>query len=64
MTQNLNEISKMNVIFINNEKAIADKKIEIEIWERDINQKKRIIMDIAVEIEKFYELIEKEKEKL
>ncbi len=64
MTQNLNEISKMNVIFINNEKAIADKKIEIEIWERDINQKKRITMDIAVEIERFYELIEKEKEKL
>jgi hypothetical protein len=37
MTINLNEISKMNVKFIGNEKAIADKKIEIEIWERDIN---------------------------
>ena len=48
----------MNVIFINNEKAIADKKIEIEIWERDINQKKRITMDVAVEIEKFHELID------
>jgi len=64
MTQNLNEISKMNVIFTNNEKAIAYKKIEKEIWERDINQKKRITLDIAVEIEKFYDLIEKEKDKL
>ncbi len=54
----------MNVIYINNEKAIADKKIEIEIWERDINQKKRITMDIAVEIDKFYELIEKGKDLL
>ena len=39
---------------------IADKKIKIEIQERDIYQKKRIAMDTGVEIEKFYELIDKE----
>lgn len=54
----------MNLEFITNEKVIADSKIEIEIQERDIHQKKRIIMDIVVEIDRFCELIDKEKDNL
>ena len=50
MISNLKYISKGNVQFIKNEESIADRKLAIEVWDRDIYQKKRVNMDIQVEI--------------
>jgi chromosome segregation ATPase len=33
-----------------NEEEIAEVKLEIEVWERDIYQKKRVEMDVHVDI--------------
>ena len=51
MISNLKDISDDNARFIENEQTIADRKIEIEIWDRDIYQKKRVAMDKMVEIQ-------------
>jgi hypothetical protein len=51
MISNLKDISDGNARFIENEQTIADRKIEIEIWDRDIYQKKRVAMDKMVEIQ-------------
>ena len=51
MINDLKKISKSNVDIDDNEKKIAVQKLEIEMAERDIYQKKRINMDIRVEIQ-------------
>jgi len=55
MIKNLKNLSEGNSISIENEQVIADKKLEIEIWDRDIYQKKRVNMDVAVEIQGLHE---------
>jgi hypothetical protein len=50
MINNLKSISDGNVQTIDNEEQIASKKLAIEVWERDIYQKKRVNMDVQVEI--------------
>jgi len=62
MINNLKSISDGNVQTIDNEEQIADKKLAIEVWERDIYQKKRVNMDVQVEIQNvLYEIDAKEK---
>jgi hypothetical protein len=39
MIQNLRQISDANTVKINDEQEFADKRLAIEIWERDIYQK-------------------------
>ena len=34
---------------INNEEKIAEQKLAIEIWDRDIYQKKRVNMDVVMQ---------------
>jgi len=34
---------------MNNEEKIAEQKLAIEIWDRDIYQKKRVSMDVVME---------------
>jgi hypothetical protein len=58
MISNLKDISDGNARFIENEQGIADRKLEIEIWDRDIYQKKRVAMDKMVEIQAMFDLIE------
>ena len=63
MINNLKSISDGNVQTIDNEEQIADKKLAIEVWERDIYQKKRVNMDVQVEIQNvLYEIDAKEKQ--
>lgn len=64
MIKNLKDFSEGNAHFIENEQAIADRKLEIEIWDRDIYQKKRVAMDKMVEIQGMFDLIEQHKELL
>ena len=45
MINNLKEISRNNDNIIKNEEQIARLKNNVEIVQRDINQKKRILMD-------------------
>ena len=63
MINNLKNISDGNVQQIENEEQIADKKLGIEVWDRDIHQKKRVNMDVQVEIQNVLNDIDaKEKE--
>jgi predicted HTH domain antitoxin len=64
MINNLKDISDGNAHFIENEQTVADRKLEIEIWDRDIYQKKRVAMDKMVEIQAMFDLIEASKELL
>ena len=64
MISNLKGISDGNARFIENEQTIADRKLEIEIWDRDIYQKKRVAMYKMVEIQAMFDLIEVQKEQL
>ena len=50
MINDLKTIAKNNININDGEKKIAVQKLEIEMAERDIYQKKRINMDIRVEI--------------
>ena len=50
MINDLRVISDGNNRFVQNETKYADKKLSIEVWERDIHQKNRVDMDIQVEI--------------
>jgi hypothetical protein len=50
MINDLRVISEGNNKFVQNETRYADKKLAIEVWERDIHQKNRVDMDIQVEI--------------
>lgn len=62
MINNLKSISDGNVQTIDNEEQIAAKKLAIEVWERDIYQKKRVNMDVQVEIQNvLYDIDAKEK---
>jgi len=45
MITNLKEISRNNDNIVHNEEQIARLKTNVEIVQRDINQKKRILMD-------------------
>jgi len=57
MIQNLKTITDGNSQFIQGEEVLANKRLEIEIWERDIYQKKRVSLDIQKEIESVLGLI-------
>ena len=46
MIQNLKAISQGNEKYVENEERIADQKLAIEVWDRDIYQKKRVNMDV------------------
>ena len=46
MIQNLRQISDANTVKINDEQEFADKRLAIEIWERDIYQKQRVCLDV------------------
>lgn len=50
MLKNLRTITQENSKFIRNEETIAQKKLETEICERDIYQKKRVEIDFAREV--------------
>jgi len=60
MINNLKNLSDGNLQAIKNEEDIAGGKLDIEIWERDIYQKKRVEMDCYVEIEQAKKHIAKE----
>jgi predicted RNase H-like nuclease (RuvC/YqgF family) len=47
---NLGSISEGNATKIINEEKYAEKRLAVEIGERDIYQKKRVCMDVQVEI--------------
>lgn len=49
MIQNLTILSDGNFTSMNNEEKIAEQKLAIEIWDRDIYQKKRVSMDVVME---------------
>jgi len=49
MIQNLTKLSNGNFTSMNNEEKIAEQKLAIEIWDRDIYQKKRVSMDVVME---------------
>jgi len=46
MIENLKLITEGNSRFIQGEEILANKRLDIEIWERDIYQKKRVSLDI------------------
>ena len=46
MIKNLKAISEGNEKYVQNEERIADLKLAIEVWDRDIYQKKRVNMDV------------------
>ena len=51
MIGNLRTITDTNSQKINNEEIHAQKKLEIEMWERDIYQKRRVALDFAREVQ-------------
>jgi len=51
MIGNLRTITDNNGQKINNEEIYAQKKLEVEMWERDIYQKKRVALDFAREVQ-------------
>lgn len=46
MIANLKTLSQGNGGYVQKEEHIADKKLAIEIWDRDIYQKKRVNLDV------------------
>ena len=60
MINNLKGLSDGNLQAIKNEEDIAGTKLDIEIWEKDIYQKKRVEMDHYVEIEQAKKFIDRE----
>ena len=60
MIQNLTKLSDGNFQSINNEEKIAEQKLSIEIWDRDIYQKKRVNMDVVMEQQNVLNAIDKE----
>jgi hypothetical protein len=46
MINNLKHLSGGNHQFVEEEEIIADKRLAVEIWERDIYQKKRVNLDV------------------
>ena len=64
MIDNLKSISDGNKQYIDNEEEIAEKKLSIEVWDRDIYQKKRVSMDVQVEIQNILNTIENEEKQI
>ena len=64
MINNLKKISDGNIQYIQNEETIAEKKLSIEVWDRDIYQKKRVDMDVQVESQNMLTYIEMEDRKI
>lgn len=64
MIDNLKSISDGNKQYIDNEQENAEKKLAIEVWDRDIYQKKRVSMDVQVEIQNVLNLIENEEKQI
>lgn len=60
MTRNLKEAFEGNQDAISNEEKLAVKKLAIEIWDRDIYQKKRVNIDVQVEIQNILAEIEQD----
>jgi hypothetical protein len=60
MINDLRVIADGNNRFVQNESKYADKKLSIEVWERDIHQKNRVDMDIQVEIQNYLTRIDQE----
>jgi len=46
MITNLKTLSHGNGGYVQKEELIADKKLAIEVWDRDIYQKKRVNLDV------------------
>ena len=46
MIDNLKFLNGGNYTFVKEEEIIADKRLAVEIWERDIYQKKRVDLDV------------------
>lgn len=59
MIKNLKSISEGNEKYVSNEERIADQKLSIEVWDRDIYQKKRVNMDVQAEIQNALNEIDK-----
>lgn len=64
MIKNLTRLSDGNYQSINNEEKIAEQKLAIEIWDRDIYQKKRVSMDVVMEQQNVLSAIQKEDESI
>lgn len=64
MIKNLTKLSDGNFQSINNEEKIAEHKLAIEIWDRDIYQKKRVNMDVVMEQQNVISSICKEEDKI
>lgn len=64
MIKNLNDLSQGNTTSVENEERIAQAKLSIEVWDRDIYQKKRVSIDIQVEIQNMLLEIENDEKKL
>lgn len=58
MLANLEQLQEGNAKAILNEEEIAEVKLQIEVWERDIYQKKRVEMDVHVDILNTHGLID------
>ena len=58
MIKNLKTISEGNETYVKSEERIADQKLAIEVWDRDIYQKKRVNMDVQAEIQNALNQIE------
>ena len=57
MLRNLNQIKEGHAQFIDGEEVLSGKRLETEIWERDIYQKQRVNIAIEREIQKYLDLI-------
>ena len=64
MINDLRDISGNNQKFVQNESKFADKKLSVEIWERDIHQKNRVDMDIQIEIQNYLTYLDIDNQKV
>jgi len=51
MIDNLKHLNEGNHQYVQEEEIIADKRLAVEIWERDIYQKKRVDIDVQMSIQ-------------
>lgn len=58
MINNLKSQSRGNASYVEKEEITADKKLAIEIWDRDIYQKKRVNLDVQMNIQTIMTMIE------
>lgn len=58
MINNLRNQSQGNKSYVEKEEILADKKLAIEIWDRDIYQKKRVNLDVQMNIQTIMTMIE------